>query len=57
MEHLEDAKTPANQVISLLSEAFYPLSITVGYAALTHGYKHSAESRAPCFLQKPLRFI
>ncbi|MGN1265306.1 MAG: hypothetical protein ACI4UL_05765 [Muribaculaceae bacterium] len=31
-KHLEDAKTPANQVISLLSEAFSLFKETVGYA-------------------------
>ena len=33
MEHLDDAKTPANQVISLPPEAFWWTPITVGYAA------------------------
>ena len=31
-KHLEDAKTPANQVISLLSEALSLFKETVGYA-------------------------
>ena len=30
--HLEDAKTPANKVISLPSEAFSQVPISVGYA-------------------------
>ena len=57
-KHLQDAKAPANQITSLLSEAFswcheFPwVTLT-----LTHGYKHSTFSRAPCFLQKLLRFI